>query len=136
MKGAKKSTLNGVAAVPREWFVIRGAYAGVGIFAVSALAAWLLDRPSAFLTYATDAILPIYLMHQTALVVTADTVVELDWPLPLEFAALLASALLLPLAIYHLLIRNTPILRVLFGLRPRPRTARPATAATPAAEPA
>lgn len=108
---------------PMGWYAGRGLYSGVALLAILAVAAWLLNRPSAALTYATDAILPIYLLHQTVLVVVADLIVLRHWPLWGELSVLLAAALLIPLAIYHVAVRPTPWLRVLFGLRPHARGA-------------
>lgn len=106
-----------------DWLAVRGLYGGAMLFSVVAFAGWTLNRPSRFLTYASDAILPIYLMHQTVLVLIADFVVFRGLPLALEAFVLLAATALIPLAIYHVAIRHTPLLRVLFGLRPSPRDA-------------
>lgn len=106
---------------PAEWYAARGLYSGVMLLAVLGFAAWLLNRPSQALTYATDAILPVYLMHQTVLVIVADVIVLRHWPLTLEMGVLFAAALAIPLIIYHFLVRRTALLRVLFGLRPHAR---------------
>lgn len=115
------------------WLITRGLYGGAMLFSVLAFGHWALNRPYAGSRYAADAILPIYLMHQTALVVTADLIVSRAWPLPVEALTLIAATTLPPLAIYHLFIRNTPALRFLFGLRPHLRQApeRETTARTP-----
>ncbi len=107
--------------VATPWLVTRGLYGGAMLFSVLAFGHWALNRHFAGSRYATDAILPIYLMHQTALVVTADLVIARAWPLPLEALTLIAATTLLPLALYHVLIRHTPVLRFLFGLRPQLR---------------
>lgn len=106
-----------------EWLCVRGLYGGVMLYAVLALAAWGLNKPSKAMTYATDAILPVYLMHQTVLIVTADLIVGRHWPVFAEWATIMAATVLVPLAAYHVLVRHVPPLRVLFGLRPHPRRA-------------
>ncbi|MEJ0059754.1 MAG: acyltransferase family protein [Terricaulis sp.] len=110
---------------PAEMLATRGLYGGAMLFAVAAFGEWALNRPSAALTYATDAILPVYLMHQTVLVIVADQIVFHHWPLATELAVLFASASLIPLFIYHVVVRHTPWLRVLFGLRPAAPTRAP-----------
>jgi surface polysaccharide O-acyltransferase-like enzyme len=115
------------------WFLIRGLYGGAMLFSVIAFAQWALNRPSKALTYASDAILPVYLLHQTVLVLIADAIVSQRWSLPIEFSVLLAAATIIPLAIYHVAIRRTPWLRFLFGLRPQ---ARAHSGAPPSATPA
>ncbi|HWA00960.1 MAG TPA: glycosyltransferase [Caulobacterales bacterium] len=101
--------------------VARGAYGGDMVFAVYVFGQTVLNRRNALLTYLTDAVLPIYLMHQTVLIVVADKIVRRHWPLAAEAALLVGATGLIPLAIYHIFVRETPWLRVLFGLRPRLR---------------
>jgi glucan biosynthesis protein C len=93
-------------------------YGGDMLFAVLAFGAWGLSKPSGALTYATDAILPVYLMHQTGIIVAASFVVGRQWPLALEISALLLAGGAVPLFAYHFIIRDAPLLRWLFGLRP------------------
>jgi glucans biosynthesis protein C len=115
------------------WLVSRGLYGGAMLWSVITFAHWALNRPSRTLTYASDAILPVYLMHQTALVVVAHTAVAQHWPLPFEMTTLFLAAALAPLVIYHVAIRHTPWLRFLFGLRPNLREG--ASGAAPPTQP-
>jgi Acyltransferase family len=115
------------------WLVSRGLYGGAMLWSVVAFAHWALNRPSRALSYASDAILPVYLMHQTALIVVGHTAVTQHWPPPVEMATLVLAASALPIAIYHVAIRRTPWLRFLFGLRPNLRDA--ATGAAPPSQP-
>lgn len=105
-----------------EWLVLRGFYGATMLFGALGLAAWAFTKPSPRLTWASDAILPIYLMHQTVLVVVADAITQRGHPLGLEFALLLTATFLIPLTIYALLVRHVSWLRVLFGLRPKARS--------------
>ena len=98
-------------------FAIRGLFGGVVLFAILAWAAALLNRPSKALAYASDAILPVYLLHQTLLVLAAYYTGANHWPVAVEFPYLIIVSLGGSLLIYHTLIRNSRILRVLFGLR-------------------
>lgn len=118
-------------AAQEIWLLARGSYGALMLFSVLAFGQWALNRPSPFLDYASDAILPIYLMHQTFLVVVGDLIIRQHLGLPFEAALLFASAIFLPLIIYHVLVRRTPILRVLFGLRPKLK-AKDAARAAPA----
>lgn len=119
--GLEWLVLHGREDLRTAWLVSRGLYGGAMLWSVVTFGHWALNRPSRALSYASDAILPVYLMHQTALIIVADHVVAQRWPLPIEFAVLFLSASLLPLAVYQLFIRRTPWLRFLFGLRPKLR---------------
>ena len=88
------------------------------IFAVLAFGTWALSRPSRALTYATDAILPVYLMHQTVIVFAAYVIAPLSWPVGIELVFLLVAASAGPLLVYHLLVQEIALLRFMFGLRP------------------
>ncbi|MDZ4693285.1 acyltransferase family protein [Terricaulis sp.] len=114
---------NQLSALP--WLIARGFYGATMLFGVLAFGHWALNRPTIASRYAADAILPIYLMHQPALIITADLIVSRAWPLPLEMAVLLSATTILPLAAYHLFVRHTPWLRFLFGLRPQLRAPTP-----------
>ncbi|GAM96388.1 inner membrane protein [alpha proteobacterium U9-1i] len=112
--------------------VARGLFGGAMMFAVAAFGAWALNHPSRQLSYLSDAILPVYLLHQTVLVVAADAITPLGWPLWAELAVLPTLTLLLPLGIYHFAIRPNAWLRRLFGLKAdRPTPLEPVPVAGP-----
>lgn len=115
------SVLHQHLATPTLWHVVAGAFGGLMLFALADFASVALNTPTALLSYASDAILPVYLMHQTTLVVAADAIVDRHWPLIPEFVTLVCAAGLVPLIVYHVLVRRQPWLRVLVGLRPRLR---------------
>lgn len=122
---------------PEIWLAVRGSYGAMMLFSVLAFGYWALNRPSRFLDYASDAILPVYLMHQTSLVVMGDIITKQRIGLLPEALLLVTSAILLPLLVYHFLVRGFAPLRVLFGLRPAvklhvPLRAREAAPAAPA----
>jgi glucans biosynthesis protein C len=127
--------LHDYLAIPEPWLLVRGSYGAMMLCSVLAFGYWALNRPSPFLDYASDAILPVYLMHQTFLVLAGDVVIRQRIGFIPEAALLFASAILLPLAIYHVLVRHVPPLRVLFGLRPKLKQAQPSAKAAPRAAP-
>ncbi|HYD71679.1 MAG TPA: acyltransferase [Candidatus Binatia bacterium] len=129
--------LHDVMQDPAMWRAVRGFYGGVALFGILAFAHWAVRKPSPALRYASDAILPVYLLHQTCLVMAADIVVKLEWPAPIEFTVLLVATMLIPITIYQLFVRHWMPVRVLFGLRPKhrepppsPRAAAPPVAAS------
>ncbi len=75
-------------------------------------------RPSAALAYLSEASMPIYVLHQPAIVILAWVVV--GWPLgPLaKFTLILAGSVAMALLVYHLFVRRMRSLRLAFGMKP------------------
>ena len=116
--------LFGVSPSPGETTlltVLRACFGGAMLFTVLSWGARLLNRPSAALRYGGDAILPVYLLHQTVLVLAAHYSGANHWPVALEFVFLAAASVGGSLALYQFVIRDNGLLRFLFGLRPRRR---------------
>ena len=94
-----------------------GAYGAASVFAILSLASRFLTKPGANLSYFGDAIMPVYLMHQPVIVFVAEALKGAGLPLWAEFGLILGLAFGFPFFIYHFLIRPTPFLRVIFGLK-------------------
>lgn len=100
------------------------------IFGIFSLSAWCyilaffgfahrhLTHSTPFLTYANEAVLPFYILHQTVLLVTGYFITRWDIPDVLKFLAIGISAFSFIGPVYELLIRRNRVLRVLFGMRP------------------
>ncbi|MFB4274488.1 acyltransferase [Nonomuraea sp. MTCD27] len=81
-------------------------------------------EPRRWYAYLSEAVLPLYILHQPIVVAVAYGVVRWDAPIAVKFTVIvMASFALLALA-YDLLVRRTGVTRFLFGLRPAPRAAR------------
>ena len=104
-----------------DWGMIeRGARALYLWTALLAIFGWgraLLDRPFRWLPYATEAVYPWYILHQSLIVLLA------YWLIPLRLGAWWEPALVVLgtvagcLLLHELLIRRVALLRPLFGLR-------------------
>jgi peptidoglycan/LPS O-acetylase OafA/YrhL len=70
-----------------------------------------------FLTFANEAVLPFYILHQTVLLCVGYYVTPLQIPAPAKFAVISLSSFALILLIYVFLIRRINLLRVLFGMK-------------------
>jgi glucans biosynthesis protein C len=110
---------------PPQWRLLlartlRGLHVWVTLLAVLAWAKHALDRPFRWLPYANEAVLPWYMLHQSLTVVLA------YWLLPHGLGPLLEPLLVIGgtvlgcLLLHELLIRRSPVLRYLFGLKARP----------------
>ena len=68
--------------------------------------------------YLAEAALPLYILHQPAVVAVAYQVVRWDAPILVKYPMIVIAAGALTLAAYDLLVRRTPVTRFLFGMRP------------------
>jgi peptidoglycan/LPS O-acetylase OafA/YrhL len=96
------------------------------------LAAWLmivgilgfgkkhLDFRTDALAYQAEASYPVYILHQTVIVLLAWWVVQLTWAWQLQWLVLLTVSVVATFAVYEL-VRRVGALRFLFGMRPRPK---------------
>jgi len=99
------------------WSAVSGLYAWAAICALCGFAKGFLNRPSALLTHLNEAVLPIYVLHQPILLVTAFWLFPLQLPLQVEVGLLAAATGLGSFAIYEALIRPFAVTRFLFGLK-------------------
>jgi glucans biosynthesis protein C len=154
MKGALRyrlpALLLGVALA--VWWVLSGSLrdslpdpsaALAGLNLLGMLASWTvvvgllgygrryLDRRSAALAYLSEASYPVYVIHQTVIVVAAFSIVGLAAAEPLQWLTLLVVSVAVTFGIYEL-VRRTNVTRVLFGMRARRAAAGPAAAPQPA----
>jgi peptidoglycan/LPS O-acetylase OafA/YrhL len=92
----------------------------------------LLDRTSPALAYLAEASYPVYILHQTVIVVAAFTIVALPAAEPLQWLILLVVSVAVTYALYEV-VRRIGALRVLFGMRPKRNVVRAAPAGVGAA---
>ena len=71
---------------------------------------------------ANISILPIYVLHQTLIIVFGYYIVQLDLPLGLRFLGIVLTAIPASVLIYKVIATNN-VTRFLFGLKPLPKTA-------------
>jgi glucan biosynthesis protein C len=80
-----------------------------------------------FLTYANEAVLPFYILHQTVILSVGYFVVQ--WAIPdlLKWLIVLPVSFILIMVLYEFLVRQYNVMRFLFGMKPRPQapTAQP-----------
>ena len=115
------------------WSLVSGFYAWAALCALCGLARATLNRPSALLSHLNEAVLPVYVLHQPILLVTAFWLFPLRLPLPVEVLLLAGAAGLGSLALYEAAIRPFAVSRFLFGLKPNAASGDPRRAVAPAA---
>jgi len=82
-----------------------------------------LTQTRPFLTYANEAVLPFYILHQTVLLCVGYYVTRWDIPDALKFILISSSSFIVIMALYEFLVRRVNILRVLFGMKAKQMTA-------------
>lgn len=122
---AAADTLSGHTLPAWQTGIADGLYGAAALLAILGWASTTLNHDSPQLRYLGDAIMPVYLLHQPILVAAALVAEQAHLPLWLEYPLLIAAALLIPLAIYHVAIRPFAPLRALFGLKINFRKAAP-----------
>lgn len=112
--------LAGGLTPPLSWIsydAISSLFAWAVILAACGFASHHLNRRSALLSYLNTAVLPVYVLHQPILFMTAYEVFPLRTPLALEAAILAMVTIAGSLALYHFVIRPFVVLRFFFGLK-------------------
>lgn len=101
------------------WSITTSLYAWTMMGALCGYALQHLNKGSSLLSHLNEAILPIYVLHQPILLIGAFYLFPLKLPLSLQALLLLSITAVGALAIYELVIRPFPLIRVLFGLKSR-----------------
>ena len=70
-----------------------------------------------FIAYASEAVLPFYILHQTVIIMVGYYVVRWELHPALKYLTIVLLSFTLIVALYDLLIRRIRVLRVLFGMR-------------------
>ncbi|AHW60881.1 Acyltransferase family protein [Draconibacterium orientale] len=89
------------------------------IFAVFGLGYQYLNKPSATLSYLSQAAYPVYIIHMFALYAGALIILPTQLPPMAKFVAVTAFTFATCYVVYELIIRRVGVLRPLFGLKPK-----------------
>ncbi len=80
----------------------------------------LLNRDSAGLRYANEAVYPFYILHQTIIICLAYPVIHWNLPVGVKFGLISLGTFAVSWLLYEGLIRRFGLFRLLFGLKPKP----------------
>jgi hypothetical protein len=72
------------------------------------------------LSYANEAVLPFYILHHPVLLSVGYFVVQWAIPDALKFVVIDAVSFLIIMALYEFAVRRFNVMRVLFGMKPKP----------------
>lgn len=111
-----KFNLANGAEVGLETHILRSAYAWLVIAALFGYARRYVTKGGPTLTLLTEAVFPFYIIHQTAIVLTAYGVKRMGFPVAIEAGLIIASTALSCWSAYWL-AKRTPVLRTVMGLK-------------------
>lgn len=116
-----------------QW-TVRGVGAWFIVAAMLGAARRHLSFTNRFLRYTNELVLPFYILHQTVIVSVGFFIRDWDQPLIAKFPLLADVSFAIIMGLYEFAVRRIDLLRVLFGLKARPRPAAPALRPTAPAQ--
>lgn len=89
------------------------------ILAMIGLGNRFLNSNGRFLRYATEAVMPFYVLHLTIIIVIGFFIVQWNLSILLKYLIISTSSFIAIIVIYECIIRRTNALRILFGMNPK-----------------
>jgi len=83
-----------------------------------------LNFATPLLAWAREASFPIYILHQTVIILIAQVVIRQAWAPWAKFAVILAGTVVVCVLAHEALLRRFPLTRLLFGIKPGPARGR------------
>jgi glucan biosynthesis protein C len=91
------------------------------LLAILGFGSLYLNWSNRFLSYANEAVLPFYVLHQTIIITIGYYVVQWDNGVGLKYLTVSTASFIGIMLLYELLVRRLNVLRFLFGMRLRRR---------------
>lgn len=120
----------GLAGTHPLSLLVRATNAWCWLLAFLGFASHHLNFRNRFLKYANEAVLPFYILHQTVIVLIGYYIKDWSWPVFPKFLFLMATSFILIMVSYEYVVKRIPVLRYLFGMKPKPRSRAKASLAT------
>lgn len=89
------------------------------LLALMAYGRRFLNFSNRFLKYFAEGAYPIYILHNTVIIIIAFFVVECRLSMGAKYAIIIASSFVVTVLIYDILVKRTNITRFLFGMKPQ-----------------
>jgi hypothetical protein len=99
------------------YLLVRATNAWSWLLTFLGFASRYLNFNNRFLTYANEAVLPFYVLHQTIIVSIGYVVKDWPWAVLPKFAFLASTSFLLILVVYEFVVKRINFLRFLFGMK-------------------
>ena len=92
------------------------------LLAILGLGGRFLNCNNRFLSYANEAVLPFYILHQTIIISIGFYVVQWSAGVGLKYLTISTTSFFAIMFVYELLVRRINVLRFLFGMRLKKKT--------------
>ena len=89
------------------------------LFAILGYSKFLFNKPSKVLLYANESVYPLYILHQTIMIIFGYYIIQLDWNVAIKFVALIIITFGGSFFFYELFIKRFNLMRLLFGMKPK-----------------
>ncbi|MFZ1290912.1 MAG: acyltransferase family protein [Melioribacteraceae bacterium] len=89
------------------------------LFTILGYSKFFLNKPSAMLTYANESVYPLYILHQTIMIILGYYIVQLNLNVLTKFVTLILLTFGGSFLFYELFIKRFNLMRMLFGLKPK-----------------
>lgn len=121
---------SGFGAEPAQWLFLplRSMIPWLLCVGVLSIALRYFQRTNRFGDTVNDAAFPVYVLHLPIIFVIGSVVMDWQTPLFVKLSVVILGACASLAALYEGLIKRTPVIRLLFGMKPRPQDYRSATA--------
>jgi hypothetical protein len=87
------------------------------IIFILSMGARYLNFSNKVLSYANEAVLPFYILHQTVILLVGWFIIPLDLSILVKYLIIATGSFVIIMALYELLIKRFNVLRFLFGMR-------------------
>jgi peptidoglycan/LPS O-acetylase OafA/YrhL len=104
------------------FLTLRALLAWCWIIAILGLGSRFLNFNNRFLGYASEAVLPFYILHQTIIIIIGFYVVQWSLSAAPKYFIIVIFSFIAIILIYDLLVRRINVLRFLFGMRLKKKT--------------
>ena len=104
------------------WWALRALCAWCWIIAILGFGNRFLNFTNKFLAYASEAVLPFYILHQTIILIIGFYVTRWSPGIAPKYFIIVISSFIAIMLIYELLVKRINILRFLFGMKLQRKT--------------
>ena len=87
------------------------------LFTIMGYSKFLLNKPSKLLSYLNESVYPLYILHQTIMIIFGYYIIQLNIGIALKFGLLIIITFGGSLLIYELLIKRFSPVRIFFGMK-------------------